>query len=420
MAMSPLLYLVHRIPFPPNKGDKVRSFNVLRFLAQHYDVHLGTFVDTADDLKHVQALERYCASFKAIRLTPIGARLRSAAGLWKGGALSVHHYSHPDMSNWVEWVIAKHRITSALVFSPAMAQYVAGRPGLRTVVDFVDADSLKWRQYASARPWPISAIYARESKRVLEFDRRVAKAADASIFVTSAEAKLFTDLAPESADGVHVVPNGVDTEFFAPGSRPSPYPDAEEPIVFTGAMNYWPNVDAAVWFAHAVLPPIAKVRRNVRFYVVGRDPVAAVRALARDASVTVTGRVDDVRPYLQHARVAVAPLRIARGIQNKTLEAMAMACPLVVSEAAAGSLPGVAGTHFEIAGDAEAFAAKCLTLFEPRGRNMGAAARALVLSKCNWDRNLAAVAGLLRGRQAPNAAPPAHVFRAGKAIAEHL
>jgi len=412
--LTPLLYLVHRIPFPPNKGDKVRSFNILRFLSTRYDVHLGTFVDNAEDVRHVSALTEFCASSNVVRLTAFGSRLRSAAGLWTRGALSVHHYRHPAMSRWVANVIATYGIDTALIFSSAMAQYVLGRPGLRTVVDFVDADSVKWAQYSRVRRWPASALYGREARRLLEFERRVAREAVASVFVSPAEAKVFTDLVPESADSVHTVRNGVDTEYFARDDlRTTPFSEAEEPIVFTGAMDYWPNIDGAIWFAHHVLPSIAKARPNARFYIVGMEPVASVRALAQDRRISVTGRVNDVRPYLQHARVAVVPLRIARGIQNKALEAMSMGCPLVVSEAAARSLPGMPGQHFETALSADAFAAKTIALIEPgRARAMRTAARAAVLAGCNWEGNLAALASLLRLANLSNAGSVMETFTA--------
>ncbi len=397
--MEPILFLTHRIPFPPNKGDKVRSFHLLKFLAQRFRVHLGTFVDDASDRQYVSRLDEYCASSKVVEIHPALARIKSLTGFWTGEALTLSYYRDAALAAWVRDTVARHRIRSALVFSSAMAQYIADIEGLRTVVDFVDVDSAKWEQYGRTRPWPLSAVYEREGDRLLSFERSVAKKTDASVFVTRGEADLFRKLAPESASRVSHAANGVDTDFFSPASQlANPFPDDEEPIVFTGAMDYWPNIDAVCWFAQEVLPTIVSSRPNVRFYVVGMQPSPAVLELAKDARIIVTGRVDDVRPYLQHARVVVAPVRVARGIQNKVLEAMAMGRPVVVSAAASAALSGEPGKDFEVAADAPLFAAKTLDLMDiERGRRIGAAGRARVVADYDWAVNLAPFVGLLDG-----------------------
>ncbi len=323
--MEPLLYLVHRIPFPPNKGDKVRSFNLLRFLAGRFQVHLGTFVDNPADLVHAGRLSEYCASSKIVEIRPALARIRSVPGLWTGEPLTLRYYRDESLAQWVNDVVREQRIGKAVVFSSAMAQYVSGSGNLRVVVDFVDVDSAKWSQYGKSRRWPLSTVFEREGQRLLAFERAVSRSTSASVFVTPAEAELFRSLAPECAARVHCAQNGVDTDFFSPSPAvPCPYGPDEEPIVFTGAMDYWPNVDAVCWFVNEVLPAIVAQRPRARFHIVGMNPTAVVQALAAEGRVVVTGSVPDVRPYLQHARVVVAPLRVARGIQNKVLEAMAM------------------------------------------------------------------------------------------------
>lgn len=398
--MEPILYLTHRIPFPPNKGDKVRSFNLLRFLCKRYEVHLGTFVDDPADLAHVPQLEKMCASFKAVTLRPALARLRSAVGLWTGEALTLPYYRNAALAQWVDRVVRETGIAKAIVFSSAMAQYVLGHRDLRLVVDFVDVDSAKWDQYGRSRPWPLSAIYGREGRRLLAFERVVAARAHASVFVTEAEAGLFCKLAPECARTVRYAQNGVDTDFFAPDpNRASPFAPGEDAIVFTGAMDYWPNVDAVTWFASEVMPKVVARRPGARFYVVGMQPAPAVVALAKDPSITVTGLVPDTRPYLQHARVVVAPLRVARGIQNKVLEGMAMCRPVVASAGAAEGIHAAHGTDLEVAADAAEFAGKSLALIddEPGSLRMGEAARARVIAAYSWSANLLPFAALLEG-----------------------
>ena len=398
--MEPLLFLSHRIPFPPNKGDKIRSYHLLRHLAQRYAVHLGTFVDEPADRAHLPALEGLCASVYAVDIAPAFAKIRSLTGLLSGEALTVPYYRAPALQRWVDATIRTHRIEHCVVFSSAMAQFVDEQPGLRCVVDFCDVDSAKWKQYAASQAWPSSAIYRREAVRLLAFERAVARRSAASIFATPAEAAMFVALAPESKSRVHVVENGVDGEYFSPdAARPTPYRADETPIVFTGAMNYWPNVDGVCWFASEVLPRLVQCNPSVRFYVVGMNPAPAVEALARDPRIVVTGRVPDVRPYVQHARLVVAPLRIARGIQNKVLEAMSLARPVLMSAASAEGLSGRAGSEFEIADGADEFVARALSMLsDGRAEAMGRRARETVLAERDWSRNLAAFERVLQPR----------------------
>ena len=395
--MAPLLYLTHRIPYPPNKGDKVRSHHLLRFLASRYAVHLGTFVDDEADQAHAAALAPLCASLHVATLRPARARMRSLASLLTGEALTLGYYRDEGLARWVRATVAEQGITRVVVFSSAMAQYVTPLTGVRTVVDFVDVDSAKWEQYGSKRAWPLSQLYRREGDRLLAFERAVARAADASVFVTAAEADLFRRKAPECAGSVFAAQNGVDTGYFAPDpARPSPYAADEEALVFTGAMDYWPNVDAVCWFAHEVLPAIRAVRPKARFHIVGMQPAPTVQALARLPGVAVTGRVPDVRPYLQHARAVVAPLRVARGIQNKVLEAMAMARPVVVSASAAEGLTARPGDEIEVADDARSFAARTLAAMAPtHAAALGAAARVRAVADYDWAANLAPFARLI-------------------------
>jgi sugar transferase (PEP-CTERM/EpsH1 system associated) len=396
--MEPLLYLVHRIPFPPNKGDKVRSFNLLRVLATRFRVHLGTFVDDPADAPHVADVARYCASCHVGTLHPRLARLRSLPALLGREPLSVRYYRDAAFGAWVDAVVQREGIRKAVAFSSSMAQYVAGRPGVRTVLDFVDVDSAKWGHYAQTRGWPAAWLYAREARTLESFERRAAASVAASVFVTPAEAELFRRIAPECAASIHAVGNGVDSAYFDPSrAHPSPFADGEEAVVLTGAMDYWPNVDGACWFAREVLPQLAQARPAVRFYVVGMNPAPAVRDLVRDPRVAVTGRVADIRPWLAHARVVVAPLRMARGIQNKVLEALAMARPVVASTAVAAALDPATAAHVAAAESAPDMARAVLGQLA-RGSVQMPAARAHVLARYDWDRSLARIADLADGR----------------------
>ena len=403
--MEPLLFLAHRLPFPPNKGDKVRSFHFLEHLATRHRVFLGTFIDDPEDWQHVASLEAICAGVHVEALTPWSSRIRSLAGLGCGEAMTLRYFRSRRLHDWVDATARREKVARAFAFSSPMAQYVLGNPQLRCVVDMVDMDSAKWSEYARRRRWPISALFEREGERLLAYEREIAARAEASIFVTQDEARLFCDAAPESAQRVAVIGNGVDSGYFTPSSEiASPFAPGERAIVFTGAMDYWPNVDAVVWFKREVLPLIRRRDQTARFYIVGMNPAAAVRGLADDAAVTVTGRVADVRPFLQHAAVVIAPLRIARGIQNKVLEAMAMARPVVVTLPVAAGLAAREGVDFEVAEDAQGFAEKVLGLLDDpqRASRIGALARTQVLREYTWLTHYTLLDDLLQRGGAPS------------------
>ena len=406
--MQPLLYLVHRLPYPPNKGDKIRTYHLLRYLSRHYRVYLGTLVDLAGDDVHVDALREYCAEVKVIPLSPLLARARCTTGLLRGEPLSLSYYRSAELQRWVDHVIEKHRIGKAVTFSSMMTMYLDRPRAPALVADFCDVDSHKWAQYAEGRAWPASFIYGREARTLLAFERRMAARSLACTFVTPAEVELFARLAPECASRLHAIGNGVDTEYFSPrADRGSPYSADELPIVFTGAMDYWPNVDAVTWFASEVMPRIVETAPQARFYIVGMNPTATVSALA-GPRVVVTGKVDDVRPYVQHAKVAVAPLRVARGVQNKVFEAMAMGRPVVVSSVVAQGIDAAPLSEFDVAGDAREFAHKVVALMNPAaGDEMGRQARRRVVNDFNWDARLAKFGELLE------AGPGTRVSKAG-------
>jgi len=398
IGVAKILYLVHRLPYPPNKGDKVRSYHLLRHLAAQHQVFLGTFVDDPEDMAHIDTLRQWCADVKAVPLHPRRARIASLRGLLGRDALTLHYYRNAELRCWVDETVAREGIGTAVVFSSSMAQYAQGRPGLSMLVDFVDVDSAKWAEYADRHPWPLSWLYRREGRALLAYERRVALESAHSFFVTEQETALFRSLAPECAPMVEPLCNGVDADYFAPDpARASPFAPGEQAVVFTGAMDYWPNVDAVQWFVAEMLPPLRLRWPKLRFHIVGRSPTPAVRALASDA-VNVTGTVPDVRPYLQHADVVVAPLRLARGVQNKILEAMAMARPVVAAQSCVDAIPQLAGHGLQGASVPDDYVAAVERLLQSpeRARDLGAEGRRRVLAHCSWKASLSALAGHLR------------------------
>ena len=256
------------------------------------------------------------------------------------------------MREAVENILARHSIDTIYVFSSQMAQYLPARPRQRVIMDFVDMDSAKFAAYAKSSAGPMAWFMRREAKMLFSHERAVAHRATASLFVSEAEAELFRSRS--GAQRVHAVENGIDTVFFDPMAQFKRIETMNSLIVFTGQMDYRPNIEAVTWFVEAILPHIRVRHPQARFAIVGRNPTDAVKALANQPGVIVTGEVADVRGWLAASCVVVAPLKLARGIQNKMLEAMAMARPVVASTGAAegidhGGTIRIGGTVGEIA-----------------------------------------------------------------------
>ncbi|MFZ6814878.1 TIGR03087 family PEP-CTERM/XrtA system glycosyltransferase [Undibacterium sp. Rencai35W] len=384
-----LLLLVHRIPFPPNKGDKIRSYHLLKHLAKKYQIHLACFVDDANDIQHIETVRQWCDDTHFERLNPATAKIASLTALLSDRPLSLDYYRSKAMQDWVNTTVSKHQIDKLVVFSSVMAQFVEQMSTLTRVIDFVDIDSDKWRQYAEKKSFPMNWLYRREGRCLLHYERRIARECDASLFVSEAEADLFRQLAPESTDKIGFFNNGVDTEYFSPEhALDNPYHAQDLVIVFTGAMDYWPNIDAVTWFTQAIFPLIRHKHPDALFYIVGTRPAEQVKALAQLPGVRVTGSVPDVRPYLAHAKVAVAPLRIARGIQNKVLEAMAMAKAVIVSPQALEGIDAAIGEELILAEDENSFAHAVSVALEKTDTALEKAARLRVIARYNWDANL--------------------------------
>ncbi len=402
-----LLFLAHRIPYPPDKGDKIRSWNILKGLAEHYRVHLGCFVDSQEDLQHTEYLRSVCDQCYFAQLRPLAARLWSSTALLNGDPLTLSYYRNQGLRNWVDKLARERDLESVFVFSGAVAQFIpeALSSKVRRIVDFVDVDSDKWRQYAVSKPWPASWIYDREGRKLLEFERKMAAQCDASLFVSPAEADFFRSLAPESGGKTFHINNGVDFEYFdAAQEFESPFSGDDVPLVFTGAMDYWPNADAVIWFVEEILPALREKRRDVRFYIVGSKPGKEVKALASRDGVIVTGRVEDVRPYLAHAAAVVAPLRISRGIQNKVLEGMSMGKAVIATSQALEGIDAHSGEEVLKADDPDEFIEKILKVLDS-GKDclLGKNARARVMRDYAWSANIDRLTAMLKG--AVSAAP---------------
>ena len=391
--MGDVLFLAHRIPYPPDKGDKIRSWQVLKHIAERATVHLGAFVDDPEDAQYGDLLRSMCGDVLLQPLPRLARVTRSLRALRTGEALSVGLYYDKRMADWVREVIRRRPISAIYVFSSQMARYAAAHlGGRRSVMDFVDVDSEKWKQYADeAHGWR-RVLYAREAKLLRGVEKLAARHYNTSIFVSEAEAALFRRRAGSYGHTVETVGNGVDLDYFSPAAAIEPArPGGAPSIVFTGAMDYRPNVEAALWFAERAWPLVRAGAPGASFAIVGANPVGELQKLDGQNGIAVTGRVPDVRPYFAAADAVVAPLKIARGIQNKVLEAMAMGRPVVATPAALEGIEAVPGRDLLVADGHQRFAAAVLELVrdKARGAALGAAARARMVEGYDWAAKLA-------------------------------
>ncbi len=383
--MRDLLFLAHRVPYPPDKGDKIRAWNMFRHLAQTHRMHLGCFIDDPADQEHLETLRAMCADFACFPLNPRRARLLALLRLRPGQPLSLSYFHDPRLQRWVDAKLADTAIERVFVYSSAVAAYAMGATKARRVLDFVDVDSTKWTTYAAQARMPMRAVWAREGRTLLAFERRAAAAYDYSLFVSEPEWQHFLSLAPEAAGRTGWVSNGVDLAYFSPDHTfPPPFAPCGTDLVFTARMDYRPNIDAATWFARSVLPELRALRPEARFWIVGAAPTPEVLQLATLPGVQVTGRVPDTRPYIAFADVVVAPLRIARGIQNKVLEAMAMGRPVVATPEAFVGVQATPGQDILLASGVGDTVQNIIDVLDGRGATIGAAGRIAVAAAHQW------------------------------------
>ncbi len=397
--MQKILYLAQRVPYPPDKGDKIASFHILKHLSERAEVYLGTFADDPADMAYIPKLKEYCKEVLVLPLDPKIAKIKSLGKLLSNEALTLGYFYDARLAKWVNKTLSEQKIDKSLIFCSAMAQYVSGDAysSLKRFAHFVDIDSDKWAQYASMGGHVKKWVYGREARLLERFEKSIAHEFDATGFVAPFEAEQFRALVPAIANKIKVIQNGTDTEFFTPNAElENPYSADEVPIVFTGAMDYFPNADAVSWFAKDIFPAVLQRFPKAVFYIVGSKPGPEVIALQTLPNVKVTGRVPDVRPYLKYASLSVAPLRAARGIQNKVLEAMAMGLQVVGTAEVIRGLAEQCAAQVVLATDEATFVQEvCALLSSPNLISSPQGRRNTVIAEYSWDTNLAPISSIL-------------------------
>jgi len=372
-----VLYLSHSCPYPPNKGDRIRNFHLLKHLAKNHEVTLIYASFSPEDLQHAEMLNKFCSSVKTVRLSSIVGKLKCCLSLLGRQPLTNAYF----YSRRLQELIDQEACDLIVVDCSSMAQYVMGSRKPK-IIDFVDVDSDKWKRYAKMTSFPQSYIYKREYQRLQKFEAKLVQEFDASIVVAEQE-KAFLQESPR----VFVVRNGIDLEYFAPRECSN-----QHTLIFTGAMNYFPNIDGVLFFCEEVFPLIKREVPEVKFIVGGMDPDPRIKKL-ESAEITVTGLVPDMREYMAKAAVCVVPLRIAKGIQNKVLEAMAMNVPVVSTSHANRGINARNRVEIMEADEPKDFAQAVVELLrsEDLRRTMAENARWFVEEHYSWDHNLRAM-----------------------------
>ena len=379
-----IFFLSQRVPYPPNRGDKIPAFHEIRHLSRRHEVSVFCLGDGEADMANVDGLSSIVHAVHAVPLDRRAAQLRALLALASGQCLSVAYFRERRLHEILREAVAQNPPDLFLVFSSGMAQYVEPFTDIYRIMQYVDLDSLKWKLYAGYTAFPKSWVYRIEAKRLLDYESRIARSFDHSVVCTEPELRDFEKLIPGAS--VSCVGNGVDLEAF----RPSQADKEPGSILFLGVMDYFPNIDAMAWFCEDILPRVRNTVPAAKLIICGSRPTKEVQALGRNPGVTVTGFVDSVKPYLDRAQVSVAPMRLGRGIQNKVLEAMASGLPCVATSLGFSGIRAAPGRDLMVADTAEEIAAAIVALLtdETARRRMAARAREAMETAYSWDKAL--------------------------------
>ena len=386
-----ILYVCHRFPYPPKRGGKIRPFNMIRHLSAKHNVFVASLVRSEQEAKEGDGLAQYCTHYEMGRVRNPIQVMRMIARLPTRTPSSMGFFYSPEIEGRVHEMLTKENFDLIFVHCSSVAQYVESVQGVPKILDFGDMDSQKWLDYSRYKPFPLSMGYRLEGLKLQREEKRLASRFDMCTATTRAEWETLESY----GTGVPTdwFPNGVDGDYFAPSAEPYD-PDT---ITFVGRMDYFPNQECMFDFCATTLPLLRTRRPGLKLLIVGADPSSAVQRLGRHTGVTVTGSVPDVRPYLRGSALMVAPLNIARGTQNKILEAMAMGVPVVTSRIAAGGVDASAPEHFLVASTPEEYATAILRIVENSAerRGLALAGRDRMLSHHGWARSMQHLDGII-------------------------
>jgi polysaccharide biosynthesis protein PslH len=380
-----ILFVCHRFPFPPSRGGKIRPFQMIRHLGQSHSVTVASLAHTQQELEEGAGLEQHCEEVMA-EVLPSSTRWKNAvSALPTKTPSSAAYFWAPKLHHRIQQAAHRKKFDVVIVHCAFVARYVENIRSDFRLLDYGDLDSGKWLEYSLQRSFPFSAGYKLEAHKLRKYEMELASQFDHCTFTARGELEEFRSWglnAPAS-----LIPNGVDADYFQPLAE---RPEQASTIVFLGRMDYFPNVQGIIDFAQTAFPRIKHGFPAAHLRIIGSNPVREVRELASKPGIEVTGYVPDVRPYLADAAVAIAPLRIARGTQNKILECMSMGIPVVSSPQAARGVQATPGEHLLVGGDDSDFAAQVIRLLRDAGlrEQMAASARQQLRVGHSWPRSM--------------------------------
>ena len=380
-----ILVLTHRLPYAPNRGDRLRVFHILQYLRQRAEVELVSLVHDDHEARHVADVKAFLPHVTAVRVPKWQNRVRAAATLLTNRPLTHALLDAPGLTMALARIVEARPPDVVFAYCSGMARFAMQPPldHIPMVLDFVDVDSRKWQDLAGASRAPLSWIYQREGATLGAFEAAAATHAAAALVVNEREADNARALAPMA--NVRVLLNGVEIDRLRPPLTPS----NRSRVVFCGMMDYSPNHDGMMWFLRSVWPLVRASRPDATLAIVGANPLPALtQQCANDSSITITGRVDDVREWLWDSAVAIAPLQVARGVQNKALEAIAAGLPVVLTDAVAGGLPPETMSASRIANTADQFAEHVIGLLQLAPSTRRNIAASSDLANLRWGRTL--------------------------------
>ncbi|MEZ5532054.1 MAG: TIGR03087 family PEP-CTERM/XrtA system glycosyltransferase [Steroidobacteraceae bacterium] len=387
-----VLFVCHRVPYPPKRGGKIRPFNIIRHLtAQGHRVTVASLARSVAERDEARDLAQHCKEV-LVEVIPVRVALpQMVARLPTPVPSSFGYFWSRRLAQRISAAAAATPFDLVFVHCSSVAPYVERLPAPLKIIDYGDMDSQKWREYAQHRAFPLSAGYWLEAVKLERRERLIAGHFDLCTCTTRAELESLRALGVTKPSDWF--PNGVDAQFFAPDGAPYE-PDL---VAFVGRMDYYPNQQGVIGFCRDVLPQLRAKRPGVRFAIVGADPPAHIRALGDLPGVTVTGSVPDVRPHVRRAALTVAPLAIARGTQNKILESMAMGVPVVCSPEASGGVDAVAGEHLRVASKPAEWVAAIEEILGSAAlrQKLAIAGRERVLSHHSWAASMRRLDGIV-------------------------
>ncbi|MFH1096473.1 MAG: TIGR03087 family PEP-CTERM/XrtA system glycosyltransferase [Candidatus Desantisbacteria bacterium] len=378
-----ILFISQRLPYPPIRGDKIRSFNMLRGLSKLHDISVISFIRSDEEMTDVEALKQYCASVDVCMLSEWESKLNACFGVFSSKPLTLSWYYSKHLMDMIQMKIRDEKFDLLFVVCSSMAQYVFDNDSMLKIIDLMDVDSEKWVQYAKRTHFPHSWIYSLEAKRLRRYESAINSVFDCCMVVSEEEKRIFSSFSSNS-NKINVISNGVDTKYF----KPLVEEYVPNTIVFTGAMDYFPNTDAMVFFCKEIFPLVKEKMPDIILYIVGSNPTKEVQRLANNKDIIVTGYVDDTRPYIGKAAVCVVPLRVAQGTQNKILEAMAMGTPVVTTSFGFKGIEGSEnGKDIIVADDCNDFAERVIEILKNKELRsyLSQNGKKLIEKQYNWD-----------------------------------